>query len=540
MSEVKEDAHFSANVRCVHNSFLSRQGSSNQNINDSSQTESHHPQSALQQFRNFCYNQVPGPREAASKLQELCYQWLMPETNSKKQILEALVLEQFLNILSQAMKNWVQKHHPEAIKHAVALAECLQTEPDAVPNENLLTFEDTEMHFSREDWCLLDPSQKTLYKDVMLNIYKMATSLVQVILNKLYMPYEVEFKADCFTWKKAEKAMDIKPTFQKVLPVDTQTARSMLSLEARERLFTLIEDLPKDNGEPENKAMVYAFEVFDEGKKAEKAMDIKPRKGTSHFETEVGLVSHAHMYLKPGGRVSHKEVARKKDNSTFKSVRGIVTTLSTEYGWINESIFFNPDMVCGNVPVNVGMSVIVLVEEDETSHAIKTVRVKAVSDAIYGIEPSEFDKRLCIKIVTYTTRDNIYISEETFFPMQLFSGGFLPFKGDLLLVEYSWKPGTSNITVHAVSFLNSQNMDEDVLWTRVRKLLDCEAIVGKAIGGTTGVVDDVIFFALESVQKPLGYTPRLYDIMNVVAVDSIQQHCSLRAVAMNPVEMCID
>ncbi|KAL6085126.1 hypothetical protein STEG23_025239 [Scotinomys teguina] len=177
MSEVKEDAHFSANVRCVHNSFLSRQGSSNQNINDSSQTESHHPQSALQQFRNFCYNQVPGPREAASKLQELCYQWLMPETNSKKQILEALVLEQFLNILSQAMKNWVQKHHPEAIKHAVALAECLQTEPDAVPNENLLTFEDTEMHFSREDWCLLDPSQKTLYKDVMLNIYKMATSL---------------------------------------------------------------------------------------------------------------------------------------------------------------------------------------------------------------------------------------------------------------------------------------------------------------------------------------------------------------------------
>ncbi|ERE65421.1 Cor1/Xlr/Xmr family containing protein [Cricetulus griseus] len=147
-------------------------------------------------------------------------------------------------------------------------------------------------------------------------------------------------------------------------------------------------------------------------------------------------------------------------NSKFKSVRGIVTYLCTDYGWINETIFFNPDMVCGNVPVNVGMSVIALVEEDETTHALKTIKVKTMSDPIYGIEPSEFDKRLCIKCVTYATRDSIYISKETFFPMQLLSGGFLPFKGDLLLVEYSLKPGTSNITIHTVSLLNSQNMDE--------------------------------------------------------------------------------
>lgn len=48
-----------------------------------------------------------------------------------------------------------------------------------------------------------------------------------------------------------------------------------------------------------------------------------------------------------------------------------------------------------------------------------------MSDPIYGIEPSEFDKRLCIKCVTYATRDSIYISKETFFPMQLLSGGIL-------------------------------------------------------------------------------------------------------------------
>ncbi|XP_041493295.1 cancer/testis antigen 55-like [Microtus oregoni] len=214
-----------------------------------------------------------------------------------------------------------------------------------------------------------------------------------------------------------------------------------------------------------------------------------------------------------------------QDNFKLKSVRGIVTHLCPDYGWINETIFFNPDMVCGNVPVNVGMSVIALIEEDETTHAVKTIKVKAMSDPIYGIEPSEFDKRLCIKCVTYATRDNIFISKETFFPMQLLSGGFLPFKGDLLLVEYSLKPGTSNITIHSVSLLNSQNMDE---------------VCVTSIDGRTGVVDDIIFFTLDSLQKPKDYTPGLYDIVNVIAVDSIQPNCSWRAVSMVPVDMCID
>lgn len=48
-----------------------------------------------------------------------------------------------------------------------------------------------------------------------------------------------------------------------------------------------------------------------------------------------------------------------------------------------------------------------------------------MSDPIYAIEPSEFDKRLCIKCMTYATQDNIFISQETFFPMQLFSGGMV-------------------------------------------------------------------------------------------------------------------
>eukprot|EP00073_Rattus_norvegicus_P033060 XP_006257191.1 PREDICTED: cancer/testis antigen 55-like [Rattus norvegicus] len=179
-----------------------------------------------------------------------------------------------------------------------------------------------------------------------------------------------------------------------------------------------------------------------------------------------------------------------KDNATFKSARGIVTYLCTDYGWINETIFFSVDVVCGNAPLNVGMNVIALVEKDETNHALKNIKVKTMSDPIYGIEPSEADRRLCIKCITAATQDSIYVSKETFFPIQLLSGAFKPFKGDLVLVEYSMNAGTSNIKNHSVSPLNSQDMDE---------------VCVTSIDGRNGVVDDIVFFTLDSLVIHLDY-----------------------------------
>ncbi|GAB1302788.1 Moloney leukemia virus 10-like 1 protein [Apodemus speciosus] len=39
-----------------------------------------------------------------------------------------------------------------------------------------------------------------------------------------------------------------------------------------------------------------------------------------------------------------------QDNSYFQSIQGVVTSLCKDYGWINESIFFNTDVISDNTP----------------------------------------------------------------------------------------------------------------------------------------------------------------------------------------------
>uniref|UniRef100_A0ABI7XKH9 SCAN box domain-containing protein n=1 Tax=Felis catus TaxID=9685 RepID=A0ABI7XKH9_FELCA len=83
-----------------------------------------------QQFRHFGYSDSSGPREALNRLRELCHQWLRPEVNSKEQILELLVLEQFLAILPEELQAWLREHRPENGEQAVTMLEELEKELD--------------------------------------------------------------------------------------------------------------------------------------------------------------------------------------------------------------------------------------------------------------------------------------------------------------------------------------------------------------------------------------------------------------------------
>ncbi|ETE66673.1 Zinc finger protein, partial [Ophiophagus hannah] len=76
-----------------------------------------------QQFRQFFYLEAEGPKESFFQLQELCWQWLEPERRTKKQILDLIVLEQFLAILPPEMQGWVKQGKPGSCAQTVALAE---------------------------------------------------------------------------------------------------------------------------------------------------------------------------------------------------------------------------------------------------------------------------------------------------------------------------------------------------------------------------------------------------------------------------------
>ncbi|XP_020822130.1 zinc finger and SCAN domain-containing protein 9 [Phascolarctos cinereus] len=88
-----------------------------------------------QRFRQLCYQETPGPREALSQLQIFCHEWLRPEMHTKERILELLVLEQFLTILPEELHTWVQEHHPESGEAAVILLENLERELDEPDHE---------------------------------------------------------------------------------------------------------------------------------------------------------------------------------------------------------------------------------------------------------------------------------------------------------------------------------------------------------------------------------------------------------------------
>uniref|UniRef100_A0A2I3H6H6 Cancer/testis antigen 55 n=1 Tax=Nomascus leucogenys TaxID=61853 RepID=A0A2I3H6H6_NOMLE len=223
----------------------------------------------------------------------------------------------------------------------------------------------------------------------------------------------------------------------------------------------------------------------------------------------------------PAERQGPQQQGLPQDDTQLKTVQGVVTSFCGDYGMIDESIYFSSDVVTGNVPLKVGQEVNVVVEKDKPLYGLRAIKVDVVPHHLYGAGPSDSGTRVLIGCVTSISGDTIYISNSIYFSIDIVSEDFVPYKGDLLEVEYSTEPGISNIKATSVKPIRCIHKEEVCI---------------TSVHGRNGVIDYTIFFTLDSVKLPDGYVPQVDDIVNVVMVESIQFCYIWRAVSITPAQ----
>ncbi|XP_053146320.1 zinc finger and SCAN domain-containing protein 25-like isoform X1 [Hemicordylus capensis] len=122
-----------------------------------------------QHFRHLGYQEAEGPREICNRLWELCNLWLKPERHTKEQILELVVLEQFMAILPPEIHSWIQDVDPENCSQAVALAEdfLMRHQEDERQEEQLLgPFKEEEAHFPEAEEASSDSWQQVILGEI--------------------------------------------------------------------------------------------------------------------------------------------------------------------------------------------------------------------------------------------------------------------------------------------------------------------------------------------------------------------------------------
>ncbi|NXC17302.1 M10L1 helicase, partial [Corythaeola cristata] len=208
----------------------------------------------------------------------------------------------------------------------------------------------------------------------------------------------------------------------------------------------------------------------------------------------------------------------------LKTVQGVVTRFYHDYGMIDDIIIFTKDAVTKNTLLTVGQEVTATVEEDKTSGGLKAIRVHAIQNTWRDSNPtwdaSEPNTKILIGSITSLSKDGGYINQNTFFAMEEVCEGFKPCEGD-------W--------VHARYFINPTTWNSEAVGVKPLRYKQVDKVRISSICGRSGTVDDSIFFTLDSLRLPDGYSPCRDDLVNTVVVESNQSCYIWRALCLVPV-----
>ncbi|XP_072290514.1 RNA helicase Mov10l1 [Eucyclogobius newberryi] len=209
----------------------------------------------------------------------------------------------------------------------------------------------------------------------------------------------------------------------------------------------------------------------------------------------------------------------------IRHLRGsVVTQLCLDYGMIDGAIYFTSADVLGGMSLKEGDLVNCIAVRGGSQGGWKALRVEKSADAWEeggksSLESDTMQPRPLIGTVTSYVGDEGYINQNTAFSRHSLSEGYEPMKGDWVRAKYVINPSQWTTRAQSVAPLRYSRLDK---------------VQVTSVYGNSGVVEDAVFFCLDSLLLPADYRPAPGDRVNLVMVESTQSFYNWRALCIAP------
>lgn len=81
------------------------------------------PDTYRRRFRSLKIEPGETPRELYVRLKDLFCKWVKPEKSTVKELVETMILEQFLRMVHPELEIWIREHDPKTAEEAARLAD---------------------------------------------------------------------------------------------------------------------------------------------------------------------------------------------------------------------------------------------------------------------------------------------------------------------------------------------------------------------------------------------------------------------------------